>query len=51
MNSVKDTSAGQAHTKTRPEEFDLVTLGGTGSTIAVWNFAEQGQRVGRMAHR
>jgi pyruvate/2-oxoglutarate dehydrogenase complex dihydrolipoamide dehydrogenase (E3) component len=32
--------------KTRPEEFDLVILGGgTGSTIAAWTFAGQGQRV------
>ena len=31
---------------TRPEEFDLVILGGgTGSKIAVWTFAGQGQRV------
>jgi pyruvate/2-oxoglutarate dehydrogenase complex dihydrolipoamide dehydrogenase (E3) component len=32
--------------KTDPEEFDLVILGGgTGSTIAAWTFAGQGQRV------
>src|SRR2546428_3202323 len=31
---------------TQPEEFDLVILGGgTGSTIAAWTFAGQGQRV------
>jgi len=30
----------------KPEEYDLVILGGgTGSTIAAWTFAEQGQRV------
>ena len=29
-----------------PEEYDLVILGGgTGSTIAAWTFAAQGQRV------
>src|ERR1700741_3947412 len=32
--------------KTQPEEFDLVILGGgTGSTVAAWTFAGQGQRV------
>src|SRR5439155_12096623 len=30
----------------KPEEFDVVILGGgTGSTIAAWTFAAQGQRV------
>src|SRR5438309_9213199 len=30
----------------KPEEFDVVVLGGgTGSTIAAWTFAAQGQRV------
>jgi pyruvate/2-oxoglutarate dehydrogenase complex dihydrolipoamide dehydrogenase (E3) component len=32
--------------KSDPEEYDLVILGGgTGSTIAAWTFAKQGQRV------
>src|SRR5207249_5286917 len=32
--------------KSQPEEFDVVILGGgTGSTIAAWTFAAQGQRV------
>ncbi len=32
--------------KTRPEEFDLVILGGgTGSTVAAWTFASEGKRV------
>jgi pyruvate/2-oxoglutarate dehydrogenase complex dihydrolipoamide dehydrogenase (E3) component len=43
MNSTKMNSSTQ---KTQPEEFDLVILGGgTGSTIAAWTFAGQGQRV------
>jgi pyruvate/2-oxoglutarate dehydrogenase complex dihydrolipoamide dehydrogenase (E3) component len=43
MNSNKNK---QAAKKTQPEEFDLVILGGgTGSTIAAWTFAGQGQRV------
>ena len=43
MNSRKNT---QGPKKTQPEEFDLVILGGgTGSTIAAWTFAGQGQRV------
>lgn len=30
----------------RPEEYDLVILGGgTGSTVAAWTFAEEGKRV------
>ncbi|HEX4166510.1 MAG TPA: FAD-dependent oxidoreductase [Bryobacteraceae bacterium] len=43
MNEQKTNS----HTQnTQPEEFDLVILGGgTGSTIAAWTFAGQGQRV------
>ncbi len=41
MNNTKNTRI-----KTQPEEFDLVILGGgTGSTIAAWTFAGQGQRV------
>jgi pyruvate/2-oxoglutarate dehydrogenase complex dihydrolipoamide dehydrogenase (E3) component len=32
--------------KTKPEAYDLVILGGgTGSTVAAWTFARQGQRV------
>jgi pyruvate/2-oxoglutarate dehydrogenase complex dihydrolipoamide dehydrogenase (E3) component len=43
MNSTKTNSHAQ---KMQPEEFDLVILGGgTGSTIAAWTFAGQGQRV------
>jgi pyruvate/2-oxoglutarate dehydrogenase complex dihydrolipoamide dehydrogenase (E3) component len=43
MNNV---SSAQSTKKTDPEEYDLVILGGgTGSTIAAWTFARQGQRV------
>ena len=43
MNNV---SSAQSSKKTDPEEYDLVILGGgTGSTIAAWTFAGQGQRV------
>src|SRR5438093_8954510 len=46
MNSTKTTSSAQVLKKTQLEEFDLVILGGgTGSTIAAWTFAGQGQRV------
>src|SRR5438270_3204163 len=46
MNSTKTTSSAQVLKKTQPEELDLVILGGgTGSTIAAWTFAGQGQRV------
>src|SRR3989454_11640802 len=46
MKSLENTPSAQGVTKTQPEEFDLVILGGgTGSTIAAWTFAGQGQRV------
>src|SRR6201996_2814934 len=43
MNSSKSTKTPE---NPQPEEFDLVILGGgTGSTIAAWTFAGQGQKV------
>jgi pyruvate/2-oxoglutarate dehydrogenase complex dihydrolipoamide dehydrogenase (E3) component len=46
MNTVEDVTSAQLLKDTKPEEFDLVILGGgTGSTIAAWTFAAQGQRV------
>ena len=46
MKSLENTPSAQGVTKTQPEAFDLVMLGGgTGSTIAAWTFAGQGQRV------
>src|SRR6185295_4312821 len=46
MKSTESTSSAQVLKKTQPEEFDLVILGGgTGSTIAAWTLAGQGQRV------
>ena len=43
---MKDVSSPELSKKTDPEEYDLVILGGgTGSTIAAWTFAKQGQRV------
>jgi pyruvate/2-oxoglutarate dehydrogenase complex dihydrolipoamide dehydrogenase (E3) component len=46
MSSTKSNSSAQVLEKTQLEEFDLVILGGgTGSTIAAWTFAGQGQRV------
>src|SRR5438034_746346 len=46
MQSLENTPSAQGVTQTQPEEFDLVILGGgTGSTIAAWTFAGQGQRV------
>src|SRR3989442_12542074 len=46
MKSVEHTPSAQGVTQTQPEDFDLVMLGGgTGSTIAAWTFAGQGQRV------
>src|SRR5467141_4739032 len=46
MKSLEHTPSAQGVTQTQPEDFDLVMLGGgTGSTIAAWTFAGQGQRV------
>jgi pyruvate/2-oxoglutarate dehydrogenase complex dihydrolipoamide dehydrogenase (E3) component len=46
MNSMEDVSSPQFHKDLKPEEYDLVILGGgTGSTVAAWTFAGQGQRV------
>jgi pyruvate/2-oxoglutarate dehydrogenase complex dihydrolipoamide dehydrogenase (E3) component len=47
MNGSESTSSAQLLLKkTQPEEFDLVILGGgTGSTVAAWTFAKQGQHV------
>ncbi len=46
MKSTKNTSSAQSLKKTDSEAYDLVILGGgTGSTIAAWTFAKQGQRV------
>jgi pyruvate/2-oxoglutarate dehydrogenase complex dihydrolipoamide dehydrogenase (E3) component len=43
---MKNPSSAQLAQKTDLEEYDLVILGGgTGSTIAAWTFAKQGQRV------
>jgi pyruvate/2-oxoglutarate dehydrogenase complex dihydrolipoamide dehydrogenase (E3) component len=43
---MKNASSAQLAQKTDPEEYDLLILGGgTGSTIAAWTFAKQGQRV------
>jgi pyruvate/2-oxoglutarate dehydrogenase complex dihydrolipoamide dehydrogenase (E3) component len=45
MNNTKNSSSTQPG-KMRPEEFDLVILGGgTRSTIAAWTFAGEGKRV------
>jgi pyruvate/2-oxoglutarate dehydrogenase complex dihydrolipoamide dehydrogenase (E3) component len=47
MKSLGNVSTAELPNKNRePEEFDLVILGGgTGSTIAAWTFAGEGQRV------
>ena len=43
---MKNHPSAQLARKRDPEEYDLVILGGgTGSTIAAWTFAKQGQRV------
>jgi len=46
MNTMENVSSSQLPQSVKPEEYDLVILGGgTGSTIAAWTFAGQGQRV------
>src|SRR6201993_1657184 len=43
---MENASSAQLSKKMDPEEYDLVILGGgTGSTIAAWTFAKEGQRV------
>ena len=43
MSTIQNTPSGQ---NDKVEEYDLVILGGgTGSTVAAWTFAGQGQRV------
>jgi pyruvate/2-oxoglutarate dehydrogenase complex dihydrolipoamide dehydrogenase (E3) component len=43
---MENVFSAQLSKKMDPEEYDLVILGGgTGSTIAAWTFAKQGQRV------
>jgi pyruvate/2-oxoglutarate dehydrogenase complex dihydrolipoamide dehydrogenase (E3) component len=45
MSSEESPSANVS--KTQPEEFDIVILGGgTGATLAAWTFASEGKRVG-----
>ena len=46
MNTMQDVPSAQSTEGSKLEEYDLVILGGgTGSTIAAWTFAGQGQRV------
>jgi pyruvate/2-oxoglutarate dehydrogenase complex dihydrolipoamide dehydrogenase (E3) component len=46
MNGKEKTPLAQEPSKTQPEEFDLVILGGgTGSTVAAWTFAAEGKRI------
>jgi pyruvate/2-oxoglutarate dehydrogenase complex dihydrolipoamide dehydrogenase (E3) component len=43
---MENVSSAQSTEQVNPDEYDLVILGGgTGSTIAAWTFARQGQRV------
>src|SRR6201987_843000 len=46
MNQAETVLSTEVTQAPAPEEYDLVILGdGTGSTIAAWTFASQGQRV------
>lgn len=46
MEVMDKVSPAPSIKKTAPEEYDLVILGGgTGSTLAAWTFASEGQRV------
>ncbi|HEY1939659.1 MAG TPA: FAD-dependent oxidoreductase [Candidatus Angelobacter sp.] len=46
MKSQETSPSAQVFNQTRPEEFDVVILGGgTGSTVAAWTFAGEGKRV------
>jgi len=46
MSTAQNPSSPQPLPRVKPEEYDLVILGGgTGGTLAAWTFASQGQRV------
>jgi pyruvate/2-oxoglutarate dehydrogenase complex dihydrolipoamide dehydrogenase (E3) component len=46
MKTTKNSSSARVLKNGKPEEFDLVILGGgTGSTTAAWTFAAEGKRV------
>jgi choline dehydrogenase-like flavoprotein len=46
MQTTEKTSSAEPVGKTKPEDYDLVILGGgTGSTVAAWTFAGEGNRV------
>jgi pyruvate/2-oxoglutarate dehydrogenase complex dihydrolipoamide dehydrogenase (E3) component len=46
MKSTETSPSARVPTKSQPEDFDLVILGGgTGSTVAAWTFAGEGKRV------
>jgi pyruvate/2-oxoglutarate dehydrogenase complex dihydrolipoamide dehydrogenase (E3) component len=46
MKSTLNPSPSEVRNSLKPEEFDLVILGGgTGSTVAAWTFAAEGKRV------
>jgi len=46
MKSTETSPSAHVLKKSQPEEFDLVILGGgTGSTVAAWTFAGEGERV------
>ena len=46
MKSAETSPSAHVLKKSQPEEFDLVILGGgTGSTVAAWTFAGEGNRV------
>ncbi len=46
MNSLEVVASPHLLKKPEPEDYDLVILGGgTGSTVAAWTYAGQGQRV------
>ena len=49
MTSTTNTSLAPGPKRVDSEEYDLVILGGgTGSIIAAWTFAAEGQREGRV---
>src|SRR5215470_3914548 len=46
MQTTEKTSSAEAIRRTKPEDYDVVILGGgTGSTVAAWTFASEGKRV------
>jgi pyruvate/2-oxoglutarate dehydrogenase complex dihydrolipoamide dehydrogenase (E3) component len=52
MSTKQNAPSTQSASKMKPEEYDVVILGGgTGGTVAAWTFASEGRRVAVIEHK